>query len=207
MCNLYRMTKSKAEVAEWFGAEDDLGGANFGAEVYPGYPGLVIAEGAVRQMHWGFPLALKGKGGQKLKPKPVNNTRSDKLDSFFWRDSFVRRRCLVPLTAWAEAEGAKGSKTRTWLSRPGSELFAAAGIWRSSDEWGDCYSIVLTGSAGRAADVHTRMPVLLAQEDYAEYLHGDPASARDLCIPWSDDIILDRTDQPWSGGSAQRSLI
>jgi hypothetical protein len=33
-------------------------------------------------MVWGFPLVLKGKGGQALKPKPVNNARVDKLDGF-----------------------------------------------------------------------------------------------------------------------------
>ncbi|WP_255357734.1 MULTISPECIES: hypothetical protein [unclassified Erythrobacter] len=33
MCNLYRMTKNKDEVAKWFDAIDDLAGANFGAEV------------------------------------------------------------------------------------------------------------------------------------------------------------------------------
>ena len=207
MCNLYRMTKTKNEVAEWFGTDDAVGGANFGAEVFPGYPGLVIADGAMRQMNWGFPLSLKGKGGQKLKPKPVNNTRTDKLDSFFWRDSFMKRRCLVPLTAWAEAEGTKGSKTRTWLSLPESEIFAAAGIWRESDEWGKCYSMVLTDAAGRAADVHTRMPVLLATQDYAKWLHGDPETARNLCVPWTSEIVLDRTDQPWSGGPAQKSLL
>jgi len=207
MCNLYRMTKAKNEVAEWFGVDDASGGANFGAEVYPGYPGLVVAGGSVRQMNWGFPLSLKGKGGQKLKPKPVNNTRTDKLDSFFWRDSFVKRRCLVPLTAWAEAEGAKGSKTRSWLSLPESEIFAAAGVWRESDEWGESYSMVMTNAAGGAAEVHTRMPVLIARQDFSTWLDSDPESARELCVPWTGEIELDRTDQPWSGGSVQKSLI
>ena len=133
MCNLYRMTKNKDEVAKWFDAIDAAGGANFGEEVYPGYPGLVVASGEVRQMSWGFPLVMKGKNGQPLKPKPVNNARTDKLDSFFWRNSFEQRRCLIPVSAWAEAQGAKGAKTRTWLSLPDAELFAVAGVWRDSD--------------------------------------------------------------------------
>ena len=48
MCNLYRMTKNVAEVAAWFDAVEAAQGANFAEEVYPGYPGLVVAEGAVR---------------------------------------------------------------------------------------------------------------------------------------------------------------
>ena len=113
-----------------------MGGANFSSEVYPGYPGAVIVDGGARSMVWGFPLVLKSKRtGEPLKPKPVNNTRTDKLDSYMWRYSFAERRCLIPLTAWAEAEGPKGSKTRTILSLPNADLFAVAGIWRSSDEW------------------------------------------------------------------------
>ena len=138
MCNLYRMTKNVSEVAAWFAAVEGAGGANFAAEVYPGYTGLVVAEGAVRAMTWGFPLVLKGKQGQPLKPKPVNNARTDKLESFFWRHSFAERRCLIPLTGWAEAQGAKGRMTRTWLSLPDAPLFAAAGVWRQSEDWGAC---------------------------------------------------------------------
>ena len=55
MCNLYRMTKNTDEVAQWFDAIAVQGGANFAAEVYPGYPGLVIAGGHVRSMSWAFP--------------------------------------------------------------------------------------------------------------------------------------------------------
>ena len=207
MCNLYRMTKNKDEVAGWFDAVEALGGANYGAEVYPGYPGLVVAEGQVRRMNWGFPLQMKGKKGQLLKPKPVNNTRTDKLDSFFWRYSFEERRCLIPVTAWAEAEGARGSMTRTWLSLADSELFACAGVWRSSDEWGDCYSMVMTDSCGAAAECHTRMPVILAKDDYGVWTDGNVEAARALCRPWQGDIVLDRTDQPWAGGPSQATLL
>ena len=63
MCNLYRMTKGTQEVARLFAVEPDLA-ANYAAEVYPGYPGLVVAEGRARAMTWGFPLVLKGKQGQ-----------------------------------------------------------------------------------------------------------------------------------------------
>ena len=207
MCNLYRMTKGKDEVAKWFEAIDQLGGANFGAEVYPGYPGAVVADGKLRQMIWGFPLVMKGKNGQPLKPKPVNNARTDKLDSFFWRYSFEERRCLIPLTAWAEAEGAKGSKKRTWLTLPENDMFACAGVWRDSDEWGECYSMVMTDSAGMASEVHTRMPVILAREDYARWTMGSPDEARELCRPWAGSIELDRTDQPWSGGAASQASL
>ncbi len=199
MCNLYRMTKGKDEVAGWFDAVDEMGGANFGAEVYPGYPGAVVADGAVRSMNWGFPLVLKGKKGQPLKPKPVNNARTDKLDGFFWRESFTQRRCLIPLTGWAEAQGAKGAMTRTWISLPDAPLFAAAGVWRNSDEWGDCYSMVMTDSAGaQCADVHARMPVILARSDYETWVSAEASAAMNLCQAFAGQLIIDRTNEGWT---------
>lgn len=200
MCNLYRMTKGTAEIARLFRVDDRMAGANFGEEVYPGYPGAVIADGEVRQMTWGFPLAMKGKQGQPLKPRPVNNARTDKLDSFMWRYSFEERRCLIPLTAWAEAEGEKGAMTRTWLNLPGQEIFAAAGIWRSSPEWGDVYSMVMTEACIHIGDVHDRMPVLLAPEDYEAWTSGTTETALQLCQPWPGLVEIDRTQQPWSAG-------
>ncbi len=205
MCNLYRMTKPASEVAAWFDAVDAAGGANFGAEVYPGYPGLVVAGGEVRAMTWGFPLVLKGKQGQTLKPKPVNNARQDKLSTFFWRHSFEERRCLIPLEGWAEAEGPRGRMTRTWLSLPDAPLFAAAGVWRQSAEWGACYSMVMTDSAGSAAqDVHSRMPVLLAPRNHDAWLSGSPDDAIALCRAWDGPIAIARTAEPWARGSGTR---
>ncbi|MEM6826556.1 MAG: SOS response-associated peptidase family protein [Pseudomonadota bacterium] len=203
MCNLYRMTKNKDEVAKWFDMVDSLGGANFAEEVYPGYPGLVAAGGEIRQMTWGFPLVMKGKNGQPLKPKPVNNARTDKLDSFFWRQSFEERRCLIPVSAWAEAQGPKGAKTRTWMSLPDAELFAVAGVWRESDEFGLCYSMVMTDSAGSASEhVHSRMPVLLAPEDYERWVSGSSEDAKALCVAWNGDLTIDATHESWIGGLA-----
>lgn len=198
MCNLYRMTKNASEVAAWFDAVEASQGANVGAEVYPGYPGLVVAEGAVKAMTWGFPLVLTGKQGQKLKPKPVNNARADKLGAFFWRHAFESRRCLIPLTGWAEAQGARGRMTRTWLSLPDTLLFAAAGVWRQSDEWGACFAMVMTDSEGsEAAAVHERMPVLLAPDAYADWLGGPPDAALALCQPWPGPLAIERTAERW----------
>ena len=199
MCNLYRMTKNHAEVANWFKAMDEIGGANLPSEVYPGSPGVVIADGKAKSMVWGFPLVLKSKKtGQPLKPKPVNNARTDKLGSYMWRFSFEERRCLIPLTAWAEAEGAKGSMTRTWLSMPDEPLFAAAGIWRNTDEWGAAYSMVMTDAMGDAAQVHSRMPVILTPDSYLQWTDGTPNEARRLAVAYQGPLVIDRTDERWA---------
>ena len=202
MCNLYTVRVSAAEVANYFSAKM-ANQFNAGpGEIYPDGQGMVIAneagESVLRSMTWGFPLSLKSKKtGKPLKPKPVNNARSDKLDSYMWRYSFKERRCLIPLTAWAEAEGPRGSMTRTWISVPDVPMFACAGIWRDSEEWGPVYSMVMTDADGDAAKVHSRMPVLLAPDDYGRWTDGTPEEARMLCSPWLGDLTIDRTDSSW----------
>jgi len=197
MCNLYRLTKGIAEVARLFDAQPQTG-ANFADEIYPGYPGLVIAAGQVGTMTWGFPLVLKSKKtGEPLKPKPVNNAREDKLNTPFWRDSFVRRRCLIPVTAWAEAEGLKGSMTRTWHALDGHDVFAVAGVWRKTAEWGAAYSMVMVDGCEQMSDVHDRMPTVLRREDWTQWTDGTPDQAFQLCQVCPDPLHIERTPEPW----------
>ncbi len=205
MCNLYRMTKGASEVARLFGAEVDAG-ANFAAELYPGYPGLVVAEGRARAMNWGFPVVLTGKQGQKLKPKPVTNARDDKLAGAFWRDSFANRRCLIPVTQWAEPEGASGCMTRTWYGLPGEDVFAIAGLWRQSAEWGTVYAMVMVNASPQMQDVHDRMPVILKPDDWQHWQSYAPQDAMALVQTWHGELCVDRTDQRWAGGAASEQL-
>ena len=199
MCNLYTMRKSAAEVAAHFGVTS-FASSNAPEEIYPGRPGLVVHNldhrRTMRSMAWGFPLRLKGMKPDS-KPKPVNNARTDKLDNFMWRYSFAVRRCLIPVTEFAEAEGEKGSKTRTWFSLPNEELFAVAGIWRDTDEWGPAYSMVMTEACIHIADVHDRMPVILARDTWTDWLDGSPDDARLLCQPYPAEMVVRRTDEPW----------
>ena len=206
MCNLYRMTKNATEVAQLFDAVAEIG-SNAGGEIYPGYSGLVLAGGKVETMTWGFPLPRKGAKGQPLKPKPVNNARTDKLSGPFWKSSFVERRCLIPLESFAEAQGPKGSMTRTWMTLPGSAVFTVAGIWRKSAEWGDCYSMVMTDASEQMSAIHDRMPVILTESDRETWIDGSPDDAFALCRPFAGELAIDRTDIPWAGRSVQSSLF
>jgi putative SOS response-associated peptidase YedK len=198
MCNLYRMTKPADAVAALFRAKS-AGAPNFAAEVYPKYTGLVVAEGEVRAMTWGFPRhAVSKKTGKPLKPTATNNARDDKLrGNPMWRDSFRDRRCLIPVTAWAEAEGAAGRMTRTWYSLRDQELFAVAGIWRPTDEWGNAYSMVMVDGSKQMVDVHDRMPTILTRENWAIWTDGPPDLAFLLLHTWERPLVVDRTETPW----------
>jgi putative SOS response-associated peptidase YedK len=197
MCNFYRMAKSSAEVVKLFKAMIGSN-SNAPAEICLGYSGLVEAAGGLRSMAWGFPLVLKGKSGQSLEPKPCNNTRADKLDSFMWRYSFGERRCLIPVTQFAEAEGEKGAKTRTWFSLPDQPVFAVAGIWCDTPEWGPAYAMVMTEACAHVAGLHDRMPVVLPRQDWSHSTIAPAAEARELCAPYPGEMIVRPNMETWA---------
>ena len=159
-----------------------------------------MAEGRARAMTWGFPLPRKGKDGRPVKPKAVTNARDDKLTTPFWRDSFVRRRCLIPVSQWAEAEGETGRMTRTWYAKPGADLFAVAGLWRPTADWGDAYAMVMADSCPAMAEVHDRMPVILEPAEWDLWQHGPPEAALSLARTWPGDLVVERTRERWAGG-------
>lgn len=203
MCNRYQVRTAHAEALQLkLGLTPDRS-LNYAGEVYPGYTGLVIANGEdgalqARAMTWGFPLVLKGKQGQPLKPKPVNNAREDKLGTWMWRDSFERRRCLIPASAWAEAEGERGKMTCTWHAMPDGEPMMLAGIWRPTDEWGEAYSMVMVDGCPQMAEVHDRMPVILRPDHWVRWMAGAPTDAFPLCETWLGDLAIDRTAALWA---------
>ena len=199
MCNLYTLRVERWNSVFDRSLAEVLAGENLPPpDVYPASPGIVItADKTAHKMTWGFPLVLKGKEGQPLKPKPVNNARTDKLGSPFWSASVRERRCLIPVDRFAEAEGPKGQMTRTWFSMPDGEQFHCAGVWRDSAEWGKVYSMVMTEAAGPVERIHDRMPVILAPDAYDAWLSAPVDDAKALCVPWAGSLAEDQTVDLW----------
>src|SRR3546814_2287838 len=59
-----------------------------------------------------------------------------------WHEWFVQpgQRCLIPITAFAEAVGESPNMTRTWIRVADQPIAACAGFSRPTDEWGDSRS-------------------------------------------------------------------
>lgn len=180
----------------------------------PGYPGMIVREDqgtrVLQSMVWGFPLPMKSKKtGLPIKPKPVNNIAD--LSNFMWRRIVPKPqwRCLIPGIGFAEAEGEKGAMTRTWFHLKDRPIFAWAGMWQISDEWGAVYSGMMTDANAAVTPVHNRMPVLLQPDEYDQWLRGsldDVMAFRDRIFP-PELIELDRTDELWSQRSAKAAPL
>ena len=202
MCNLVTLNSTVDEVASYFKARRRQATNATPGDVYPGGQGFVVrhdaGERVVQAMTWGFPVRLKHMKPTS-KPKPVNNARDDKLMSF-WRPWFTNPayRCLIPFTSFAEAEGEKGKMTRTCISVVDQPLAAWAGLWRPTDEWGDCYTGVMVEATEELWHIHDRMPVILRPDDHETWLHAPAEEAMALVGKFpAEKLLLDQTDVPW----------
>lgn len=107
-----------------------------------------------------------------------------------FREAFMRRRCLVPVTAFFEWQKQADGRARRYAFRPHSGgLLTLGGIWqtwRSPDgQKLGSFAILTTAPNALVAPIHTRMPVIL------------PAEAHDVWLdPRSDFATLQRLMEP-----------
>ncbi len=198
MCNLYSLTTSRQALIRLFKVSHNRAVA-FEAlpAIFPGRSAPVIrlaadGERELTGMSWGFVLPQQGKA-----PKRVTNVRDDKArTSQFWSESFLKRRCLVPATSFAEPREVTPA-TWHWFALKGDEprpIFAFAGVWK---RWKgpikkdgplveiDTFSFMTTAPNALVSTInHERMPVLLTNADAAEiWLNGTPDEAVALAQP------------------------
>jgi putative SOS response-associated peptidase YedK len=194
MCNLYSMTAAREAILRLFRISENRAAAIVPRDAF--FPGQAHGERELVQMSWGFVLPQPGRA-----PRRVTNTRDDKArTSSFWRDSFERRRCLVPVTCFAEPKEVTPA-TWHWFALNGEDrrpLFAFAGLWRrhvgpikkdgSSVEL-DVYSFMTTTPNALVGTIdHERMPVLLStDEEFETWMRGTPDEASALIREYPPD--------------------
>ena len=135
-------------------------------------PVLLIEDGArtLSAARWGLiPHWWK----QDKPPGFTINARLEEISGKpMWRDPIRRWRCLLPAEGWYEWQATASGKQPHYITRRDRRPFCFAGLYST---WRDVPSCaLLTAQAlGPVAEVHDRMPVVLADEDHAAWL--DPA--------------------------------
>jgi putative SOS response-associated peptidase YedK len=97
------------------------------------------------------------------------NARSETIDSKpAFRESFISRRCLVPVRGFFEWQHIGGRKIPWYISLRDEDIFSLAGIWDSWKMKGgvsvNTFSVVTTRANELMSEIHNtkkRMPVIL----------------------------------------------
>ncbi len=107
--------------------------------------------------------------------KKMINARAETVEKkASFKESFARRRCLIPADGFYEWKKEEGRKRPYRITLHNGELFAFAGLW---DEWSSprgetikSCAIITTLANKLVEPVHDRMPVILAREAEAAWL-------------------------------------
>jgi putative SOS response-associated peptidase YedK len=147
-------------------------------------------EGVQRQLRtarWG--LVPSWAKDPAIGARMINARWENAPDKPAFRAAFARRRCLVPADGYFEwyapaggPDGAKPRKQPYFIHRADGADLALAGLyefWRPSpqDEWLVTVTVLTTASAGPAAAIHDRMPVVVDPAAYRAWL--DPTARVD----------------------------
>jgi putative SOS response-associated peptidase YedK len=144
--------------------------------IYPGDDGLHVS-----LARWGLvPFWWKQ---PKLPPFTFNARIEEVASKPMWRDVVKRSRCLIPAVGWYEWKPLevvdpvtgeiKTAKQPYFLHLAGKPAFAFAGLmsrYTKGDETMLTASIITRAAEGPAADVHTRMPLILPTDAESAWL-------------------------------------
>ena len=139
------------------------------------------------RMRWGLVPSWWSKPLKELKLATFNARAETVAKKPFFRSAFKRTRCLIPVSGKPS-----GKQPYYFTARDGSPALTIAGLW---DEWRDKGSgevlksctMIITEPNEFVADVHDRMPVLLAEEDFEPWLSG--SAGLELLKPAPDDLL------------------
>ena len=114
----------------------------------------------------------------KAGAKAINARAETCTSSPYFRDAYrEKRRCLVPASGFFEWKKTPAGKQPYYITSADDALLAFAGLWERwrTPEGGRLVTYtVITGEPNAVvAPLHDRMPVILAPEDYTQWLTAD----------------------------------
>lgn len=187
MCGRFTLTIDPAQAADIFTgyAFPNQFAPRF--NIAPSQPILAIPNDGKRQADfflWGLiPAWAKD---PSIAHKLINARGETLAEKPSFRGSFKYKRCLIPADGFYEWKTETSIKTKTphYIHLQDHKPFAFAGLW---DEWnspsGDSIRtcvIITTQPNEFMSTLHNRMPVILNQKDYADWLDPAPRTPESL---------------------------
>jgi putative SOS response-associated peptidase YedK len=190
MCGRFVQTKSPQELITYYRlAAKDLPTLPLNWNVAPTNPIYIIRENSSAQKElavasWGLIAPWSDNDADAVRSQSIAiNARMETVDTKpTFRDAFASRRCLIPATGYYEwaTELTAPHKQPFYVSREDSKDLFFAGIWSRwtspSGATKESAALITRPASGFLADIHSRMPIFLARENYNEWLSPKQSS-------------------------------
>ncbi len=141
---------------------------------------------ALTMMRWG--LIPHWAKDIKIGYKMINAKGETLTEKPAYRTAYKKRRCLIPATGFYEWQARNGHKQPYYIHRQDEGVLAFAGLWEHWEHEGQSiYSttIITTDADNKIRDIHDRMPVILPQSNFEDWLDPymqEPEILRSLLV-------------------------
>jgi putative SOS response-associated peptidase YedK len=199
MCGRFSLSGDIDFYADYFGVGIVSESIESSWNVAPTDPVYVVAERdhlrSIGTMRWG----LIPHWAHNPKAIQINARAETVANAPAFRDSFARKRCLVPADGFYEWEPKEKGRTPHWIFRADGYPMALAGLWSSwkdpSDgDWVRTCVIITTKADGVVEPIHDRMPISLEPAAWDAWLDRDlrdPARVTALLQPVNPDLLME----------------
>jgi len=191
MCGRFALKETRTELISNFGL-DECVGITARYNITPGTDIPVIRQSpegkrVLHLMRWG--LVPRWANDPSIGAQFINARGESVAEEFSFRSPFQSRRCLIPASGAFEWQAQERIKQPFFISLKSGEPMAMAGLWES---WrapnGSVLrtTCVITTSANEVmAPIHERMPVIIAPENWCDWLDGPAEKVSALLAPFS----------------------
>ncbi len=145
-------------------------------------------------MRWGLIPKWWKKPLKEMRLATFNARAETIAEKPMFRDSFKRRRCLMPVSGYYEWAATPEGKQPYYFTRRDGQVMTVAAI---QDGWVDpatresvrSCAMVITEPNKFVAEVHDRMPVILEAKDFEQWERGDVKDAAALMRPAGEKVL------------------
>lgn len=169
---------------------------------FPKMPVFLSAENSRAELlDWGLiPFWTKTPDdAMKVRAMTLNARAETVFEKPSFRESAMKRRCLIPATGFFEWHTLGKNKYPFYISLTNDELFMFAGIW---DSWTDkftgeiirTFSIVTTEANSLMSEIHNvkkRMPVILRSGEESGWINNDASinKLKNFLVPYDSGLM------------------
>ncbi len=149
---------------------------------------LNLASPVIARYRWG--LVPSWSKDPAIGNRMINARAESVAEKAAFREPFRKRRCVVLADGFFEWKKSGRKKTPVYFGAKNRELLGFAGLWDHyqplTGEHLRTFTIITTQPNELVEPIHNRMPVILAPENYSQWLAAsppDPSSLRALLRP------------------------